>query len=48
VTPPQNQLPNPYSNLLPPGTLPPGYMNEPPASRDFRIIGEDDDDTFDA
>ncbi len=46
VAPPQNQLPNPYAHLLPPGNLPPGSMHEPPISRDFKIIGGDDD-TFD-
>ncbi len=44
VTPPQNQSLNPYNTLLPPGSLPSGYnMQEPPSTRDFRIIGEDDD-----
>lgn len=43
MAPPTGQLPNPYQ--LPPNALPPGYtMNEPPRTRDFKIIGEDDDD----
>jgi hypothetical protein len=42
ITPNQNQ-PNPYANYLPPGN-----MLEPPASRDFKIIGGEDDDTLDA
>jgi hypothetical protein len=43
VAPPQNQMPNPYGHLLPPGP-----MHEPPIARDFKIIGGEDDDTFDA
>jgi hypothetical protein len=44
ITPQQNQLPGPYAGLLPPGTFPPTYsLNEPPMTRDFRVIGEDDD-----
>ncbi len=39
VAPPQGQLPNPYG-----GYLPPGNMHEPPVARDFRVIGEDEDD----
>ena len=41
VSPQPGQLPPGYNNYLPPGN-----MHEPPASRDFRIIG--DDDTLDA
>jgi hypothetical protein len=45
ITPQQGQLPGPYAGLLPPGAMPFGYdMNEPPTARDFKIIGEDDDD----
>ncbi len=39
VAPPQSPFPNSYSPMLPPGY----NMNEPPISRDFRIIGEDDE-----
>ncbi len=39
VAPPQGQLPSPYG-----GYLPPGNMHEPTVTRDFRIIGEDEDD----
>ncbi len=39
VAPPQSQLPGPYG-----GYLPPGNMREPPMTRDFKIIGDDEDD----
>ncbi len=44
LAPPQNSAPNPYQNLLPPGSFAPGYnMNEPPRTRDFKIIGDDEE-----
>lgn len=44
ITPQQGQMPNPYGGLLLPGHLPGGYnMNEPPMTRDFKIVGEVDD-----
>lgn len=44
VTPQQSQLPAAFGGLLPPGAFPAGLsMNEPPLTRDFRLIGEDDD-----
>ena len=47
LAPPQAGAPLPYPSLLPPGSYAAGYsMHEPPAPRDFRIIG--DDDSWDA
>jgi hypothetical protein len=43
VTPQQSPFPHPFG-----GMLPPGYnMNEPPMTRNFKIVGEDDD-SYDA
>jgi hypothetical protein len=48
ITPSQSQIPGAYGGLLAPGAMPPPYgMNELPSTRDFKIIGEDDD-AFDA
>lgn len=48
ITPQHGQMPNPFGGFLPPGQSPIGYnMNEAPITREFRIIGEDDDG-FDA
>lgn len=47
LTPSQQASALPFGKLLAPGAYPSGYsMNEPPAPRDFRIIG--DDDSWDA
>ncbi|MGE5193403.1 MAG: hypothetical protein ACM3U2_12990 [Deltaproteobacteria bacterium] len=47
VAPSQQGSGLPFGTLLPPGAYPRGYnLQEPPASRDFRIIG--DDDSWDA
>ncbi len=43
MAPQPGQMPNPYQ--LPPGAFTPGYnLNEPPRTRDFKIIGDDEDD----
>lgn len=48
ITPQQGQMPNPYGGLLAPGQMPSSYgMNESPMTREFKIIG-DDDEGFDA
>lgn len=48
ISPQQGQIPNLYGGLLPPGSLASGYnMHEPPMTRDFKVVG-DDDEGFDA